>query len=74
MDDQREDLPDPERTLQRNRPKKLLVYNMPTDDVENTNGTNLGRDLLLIDKPQMFHEEQKGRRKRAKGTYHVVSH
>ena len=30
----------------------LPTHNAPTDDVENTNGTNYGEDLRLIDKPQ----------------------
>ena len=40
MDDQRKDHPDPERPPQRNCTKQLLIQTMPSDDVENTNGTN----------------------------------
>ena len=32
-------------------PLKLLTLNMPTDDLENSNGASLGRDLLLVNKP-----------------------
>ena len=39
------------RKEQRNRPKQLQTYNMPTNDVENINSTNKGRDLLLANKP-----------------------
>ena len=31
-------------------PKQLQTYNLPTDDVENINSTNKGRDLLLTNK------------------------
>ena len=31
-----------------NSPKQLKTYNMPIYDVENTNGTNYGGDLLLV--------------------------
>ena len=40
MNDQRQDLLDPERSPQGNRPKQLHTYYVPTDDVENTNGSN----------------------------------
>ena len=40
MDDRRKDHIDPERPLLRNRPKQLRNHNVPTDYVENTNGTN----------------------------------
>ena len=35
------------RTPQRKRPKQLHTYDVPTDDVENINSTNKGRDLQL---------------------------
>ena len=35
---------------QRNRPKQLQAHNVPTYDVEDTNGTNTGRDLRLANK------------------------
>ena len=52
MDDQREDHSSPKRPPQRNCPNQLYTHNVPTDDMENTNGTNYGEDLLLIEKPQ----------------------
>ncbi len=33
--------------LKKNHPKQLQTHNMPTDDVENTNGTKKGRYLRL---------------------------
>ena len=36
----RKDHFDPERFLQRNRPKQLQNHNVPTDYVKNANGTN----------------------------------
>ena len=39
MDNQRKDHLDPERPPLKNRSKLLQSY-VPTDDVENTNGTN----------------------------------
>ena len=53
MDDQKKDHIDPEGPSQENRPKQLQTYNLPTDDVENINSTNKGRDLLLANKPQI---------------------
>ena len=35
----------------KNCPKQLQAYNMPTNDVDNINSTNKGRDLLLANKP-----------------------
>ena len=32
--------------------KQLQTNNVPTDEVESTNGTNKGGDLLLANKPQ----------------------
>ena len=52
MDDQRKDHIDTKGPKQRNRPKQLQTYNMPTNDVENINSTNKGKDLLLANKPQ----------------------
>ena len=40
MDDQRKGHLDPERPPQRNRPKQLLTHNVPTDYVDDTNGTS----------------------------------
>ena len=39
MDDQREDYFDPKRSPQTNLPEQLETHNMPTEDVEITNGT-----------------------------------
>ena len=52
IDDQRKDHIDPKGPKQRNRPKQLQTHNLPTDDVENINCTNKGRDLLLTNKPR----------------------
>ena len=53
MDDQRKDHLDLKGPKQRNRPRQLEAYNLPTDDLENVNSTNKGRDLLLDNKPQI---------------------
>ena len=50
MGDQRKDHIDPEGPPKESRPKQLQTYNLPTDDVENINSTNKGRDLLLANK------------------------
>ena len=47
LDDQRKDHIDPKGPKQRNRSKQLQIDNLPTEDVENINRTNKGRDLLL---------------------------
>ena len=36
---------------QRNHPKQLLTYNLPTDYMENINSTNKIRNLILTNKP-----------------------
>ena len=55
MDGQRRDHIDSKELKQRKRPKQLQIDNLPTDDVENINCTNKGRDLLLANKPQIVH-------------------
>ena len=50
MDDQRKDHIDPKRPKQRNCPKQLQTHNLPTDDAENINSINKGRDLVLANK------------------------
>ena len=40
MDDQKKDHPNPKRPPKRNYPQQLQTYNVPTDDVENTNSLN----------------------------------
>ena len=47
MDDQRKDHPDPKRLPKRSHSQQLQIHNLPTDDVENTNGTNQREDLLF---------------------------
>ena len=41
---------DPKVPKQRNRAKQLQTHNLLTDDVENINSANKGRDLLLTNK------------------------
>ena len=53
MDDQRRDHIDPEGTTLGNRPKQPQTHNLPTDDVENINSPNKGRDLLLANKQRI---------------------
>ena len=50
IDDQRKNHPDSKRTPKRNHPQQLQTHNVPINDVENTNGTNKGGDLLFANK------------------------
>ena len=45
-----------ERPPKRNRPQQLQAHNVPTDDVENRNGTNHG-DLLFANKLRTVHQK-----------------
>ena len=40
MGDQREDNSNPKITPQKNCPNQPLIYNVPTDDMVSSNGTN----------------------------------
>ena len=53
MDDQRKDYINPKGSKQRNCSKQLQTNNLPTNDVENINNTNKGKDLLLANKPRI---------------------
>ena len=53
MDNQRKDHIDPKVPKQRNRSNQLQTHSLPTDDVENINSTNKGKDLLLANMPQI---------------------
>ena len=53
LDDQRKDYINPKRPKQRNCSKQLQTDNLPLNDVENTNSTNKGKDLLLANKPRI---------------------
>ena len=44
---------DPKGPKQSNCSKKLQTDNLPTNDVENTNSINKGKDLQLTNKPQI---------------------
>ena len=70
MDDQRKDLIDPKGPKPTNRPKQLQTHNLPTDDVEDINSTNKGRDLLRANMPKT--EEQKGYCQRSRGTAELL--
>ena len=48
---QRKDHIDTKGPKQRNSTNQLQTHNLPTNDVENINSTNKGRDLLLANKP-----------------------
>ena len=54
MDDQRKDYINPKGPNKRNRSKQLQTQNLPTNDVENNNSTNKGKDLLLANKPRII--------------------
>ena len=51
--------------------KQLQTHNLPTNDVENTNGTNKGKDLLLANKPWIV-PRQKGCHKGSRGTAELL--
>ena len=53
MDDQRKDYIDPKGPKQKNRPKQLQTYYLPTDNVENIYSINKRRDLRLANKPSI---------------------
>ena len=53
MDRQRKDHIDPEGPPQVNHPAQLQNHHLSTNDVENINSTNKGRDLLLANKPRI---------------------
>ena len=53
MDDQRKDYINPKGPKQRTCSKQLQTDSLPTNDVENTNSTNKGKDLLLANKPRI---------------------
>ena len=50
MDDLRKVHIDLKGLKQRNCPKQLHTHNLPTENVENINSNNKGRDLLIANK------------------------
>ena len=67
LDDQRKDYINPKGPKQRNCSKQLQSDNLPTNDVENTNSTNKGKDLLLLTNRGLFPDELKGCCKGSRG-------
>ena len=59
MDDQEKGHLNPERSHKRNRHKQLLTYNVPTNNVENTNGIK-GEIYNSLISHGLFPKEQKG--------------
>ena len=57
MHDQWKDYPDSKRHQKKNYTQQLQMHNVPTDDVENTNGINKGWDFQLINKLQTVTRE-----------------
>ena len=55
LDEQMKDYIDPKGPKQRTCSKQLQTDNLPTNDVENTNSTNMGKDLQLAHKPWIVH-------------------
>ena len=53
LDNQRKDDINPKGPKQRNCSKQLHADNLPTNDVENTDSTNKGKDLLLANKMRL---------------------
>ena len=72
MDDQRKDYINPKGPKQRNCSKQLLTYNLPNNDVENTNSTSKRKDLHSLTSCGLFPDEQKGCRKGSRGTAELL--
>ena len=72
MDDQRKDHIDPNGSKQRNRFKQLQTHNLPTDDVENINSTNMEEIYYSLTNRVLFPEEQKGCRKGPRDTAELL--
>ena len=53
MDGEKKDYNNPKGPKQRICSKQLHTHNLPTNDVENTNSRNKGKDLLLANKPRI---------------------
>ena len=70
MDDQKKDHINSKGPKQKNRSKQLQTHNLSTDDEENINSTNKGKDLL--ESRRLFLEEQKGCRKGSRGTAELL--
>ena len=52
--------PHSEKSLEKNLLKQILTYNVITNDMENTDGTNHGGNLLLVNKLQIVSLETIG--------------
>ena len=72
MDDQMKDHIDPKGPKQRNCFKRLQTHNLPTDDVENINSTNMGRDLLLANKQQIVPWQTERMPQKSRGTAELL--
>ena len=60
------------RTQTKEPSKQLQTHNLPTNDVENINNTNKGRNLLFANKHRLFPDEQKGCCKGSRGTAELL--
>ena len=63
MDYQGKDNRDPQRPPKRIGPHQLQTHNVPTNDMENTNDTNLGGDLQFAKKPRTVPRETMKRKR-----------
>ena len=70
MDYQRKDHIYPVRPPTKELSKQLQTHDVPTDDEENTNGTNKGGDLVIS--LGLFPEDQKGCSKWTRGTEELM--
>ena len=68
IDDQRKEHSDQKRPPKRNRPQQLKTFRVPSDDVENFNGTNQGGNFYSLISHGLFPEESKGCRMGKRGT------
>ena len=74
LDDERKDHINPKGPKQRNCSKKLQTVNLPTNDVENTNCTNKGKDLLLANKLQRTEWMLQSIKRHSRITLHRSTH
>ena len=72
LDDQRKDYINPKELQERICSKQLQTYNLPANDVEDTNSTNKEKDRLLPNKPRIVPWRIEGMLQRSRGTEELL--